>query len=65
MVRKGLNVGIRRAEMINFASEFVTQHCFGVYCISAYGVCIVITAIGLICGAIGYVGLKNQEQKKI
>jgi hypothetical protein len=45
--------------------DFMAQHCFGEYCISLYGVCIVLTAIGLMLIAISIIPIlvnKNREK---
>lgn len=44
--------------------DFMAQHCFGEYCISLYGVCIVLTAIGLMLIAISIIPtLVNRKRK--
>jgi hypothetical protein len=45
--------------------DFMAQHCYGVYCISLYGVCIVLTAIGLILVAVTIIPILVNKNRKL
>lgn len=44
--------------------DFMVQHCFGEYCISLYGVCIVLTAIGLMLIVISIIPVLVNKKRK-